>query len=152
MKKTGFEKKLKVNSAAQLRHEDGCTVCKHPRRQEIEDAFCDWSSLGSIADEFTLNRNAISRHANATGLRDKRRCNLRTVLERIIEGSDDNRIKPTVLINAVCALAKINARGEWVERTQPVNYNDVFSKMSTEELKRYVMDGAPPSALTERGN
>ena len=31
------------------RHEAQCSICCHPQRQEIEEAFVDWGSVGSIA-------------------------------------------------------------------------------------------------------
>jgi hypothetical protein len=45
-------------------------------------------------------------------------------------------------VSAVSAYAKINGRGELVERSQTVNLNALFERMSAEELERYARDGA----------
>jgi hypothetical protein len=38
------------------------------------------------------------------------------------------------------SLAKINSNGQWVDRTEQVNLNDLFDKMSAEELERYAQN------------
>ena len=40
----------------------GCSICKHDRRQEIEDAVLRGHSHRAIALQFTLSRGGISRH------------------------------------------------------------------------------------------
>ena len=38
---------------------------------------------------------------------------------------------------AVRAYAKINAAGEWIDRSETVSLNDIFDRMSTQELEAY---------------
>jgi hypothetical protein len=45
----------------------------------------------------------------------------------------------------VAAYARINSRGEWVERSESVNLNDLFERMTAPELKAYASDGVLPS-------
>jgi len=45
--------------------------------------------------------------------------------------------------------AKINAQGQWIERSQHVNLNELFERMSTDELERYARDGKLPGWFTE---
>lgn len=40
--------------------------------------------------------------------------------------------------------AKINAVGEWIDCTQNVLLNDLFDRMSTQELESYAQTGALP--------
>jgi hypothetical protein len=45
----------------------------------------------------------------------------------------------------VAAYARINSRGEWVERSESVNLNDLFERMTAPELEAYAADGILPS-------
>lgn len=46
----------------QTRHEAHCTVCAHPERAEIEQAFVNWVSPVRIASQFTVSSDAVYRH------------------------------------------------------------------------------------------
>jgi len=70
----------------------------------------------------------------------KRRRNVRSALERIIEKAGD--VEATAA--AVAAYAKINANGQWVERSESVNLNELFERMTPEEMEAYARDGALP--------
>ena len=48
------------------------------------------------------------------------------------------------VVAAVQAYAKINAAGEWIDRTETVSLNDLFERMSTQELEAYAQSGALP--------
>jgi hypothetical protein len=48
-------------------------------------------------------------------------------------------------VSAVAAYAKINARGQWVERSEHVNLNDLFDRMTQDELEAYAKDGTLPA-------
>ena len=48
------------------------------------------------------------------------------------------------MVAAIQAYAKINAAGQWVERNEHVNLNDLFDRMSKEELEKYARDGELP--------
>jgi hypothetical protein len=48
-------------------------------------------------------------------------------------------------VAAVQAYAKINAAGEWINRTEAVNVNELFARMSTEELDTYAKTGTLPA-------
>jgi hypothetical protein len=49
------------------------------------------------------------------------------------------------VVSAVAAYAKINGRGEWIERAETLNLNDLFERMTTPELEAYAADGILPS-------
>jgi hypothetical protein len=132
------------------RHESGCKVCRHPKRQEIERDFITWQSPIVIAREYGLrNRASIYRHAHAFGLFEKRKRNVRAALERIIEQAGDVEATASAVVAAVQAYSKINAQGQWVDRSEHVNLNELFERMSKEELEHYAREGVLPGWFTQ---
>ena len=128
----------------QGRHEYQCTICSHPQREEIEQDFINWVSPSRIAKQYSVSRVSLYRHARALGLMQKRRRNIRAALERIIEKADDVKVNAAAIVSAVGALARINSRGEWVERTATINVNALFDRMTAEELELYAQNGTLP--------
>ena len=126
------------------RHESQCTICAHPKRDEVEDAFVNWTSVSKIAEEYAVSRDGVYRHAHALGLMDKRRRNVRAALERIIEKAGEVDVTAAAVVGAVSAYARINARGEWVERTETVNLAEMFQRLTAVELDAYAKDGSLP--------
>jgi hypothetical protein len=131
------------------RYKRNCSVCSHAQRERIETDFVIWKSPARIADECGLrDRASIYRHAHALGLFEKRRRNVRAALERIIERADDVEVTASAVVAAVQALTKINAQGQWVERNEHINLNELFERMSKEELETYAGDGTLPVWFT----
>jgi len=128
----------------QGRHEAQCTICNHGKREEIEQAFVNWSSPDRISKQYGVSRDSAYRHAHALGLMEKRRRNVRAALERIIEKAGEVEASATAIVSAVSAYAKINASGQWVERSEHVNLNELFERMSREEMEAYAKDGLLP--------
>jgi hypothetical protein len=127
------------------RHRRNYSVCGNDQREDIEAAFIGWRSPASIADEYGLaDRASVYRHAHALGLFPKRQRNVRAALERIIEKAGDVDVTASAVVAAVQAYAKINAAGEWIDRSETVSLNDLFNRMSTQELEAYAQTGALP--------
>jgi hypothetical protein len=126
------------------RHAHQCTICSHSKLDEIEQAFVNWASPVELAEEYFVSRDAIYRHARALNLIEIRRRNVRAALERIIEKVGEVEVNAAAIVSAVSAYAKINGRGELVERSQTVNLNALFERMSADELEKYARDGALP--------
>ena len=127
------------------RHQRACSVCGHPQRDEIEAAFIGWRSPAAIAEEFGLaDRASVYRHAHALALFPKRQKNVRAALERIIERAGDVDVTASAVVAAVQAYSKINAAGQWIDRTEQVSLNDLFDRMSTQELEEYAQHGTLP--------
>jgi hypothetical protein len=127
------------------RHKRTCSVCAHDRREDIEAAFIGWRSPASIAEEYGLaDRASVYRHAHALGLFEKRRRNIRAALERIIEKAGEVDVTASAVVAAVQAYAKINSAGQWIDRTEQVSLNDLFDRMTTQELEDYAQSGALP--------
>ena len=136
------------NSDARIsvgRHQRACSICCHLQREEIESAFIGWRSPAAIAEEFGLaDRASVYRHAHALGLFPKRQKNVRAALERIIEKAGEVDVTASAVVAAVQAYSKINAAGEWIDRTETVSLNDLFERMSTQELEAYAQTGVLP--------
>jgi hypothetical protein len=137
---------LATNTTVNLgRHQRNCSVCAHEQREEIETAFIGWRSPAAIAEEFGLaDRASVYRHAHAFGLFPKRQRNIRAALERIIEKAGEVDVTASAVVAAVQAYAKINVAGEWIDRTETTSMNDLFERMSTQELEAYARTGALP--------
>jgi hypothetical protein len=131
------------------RHRRNCTVCAHPKCAEIEADFVSWLSPAVIAREYGLaDRASIYRHAKALGLFPKRLRNIRAALERIIEKAGEVEVSAAAVVAAVQAYSKINAAGQWVDRSEHVNLNELFEKMTQQELETYARDGSLPTWFT----
>jgi hypothetical protein len=127
------------------RHRRNCTVCAHSKCAEIEADFVSWCSPGAIAQEYGLaDRASVYRHARALGLFPKRQRNLRAALGRIIEKAGEVDVTAAAVVAAVQAYSKINAAGQWVDRSEHVNLNELFDRMTQQELEAYAMDGTLP--------
>ena len=132
------------------RHEANCTICAHPDRQQIERDFVTWKSPIAIATEYVLpDRSTVYRHAQAFDLFSKRRRNIRAALERIIEKAGEVDVTAAAVVGAIQAYAKINAQGQWIDRSEHVNLNELFDRMSREELETYARDGKLPDWFTQ---
>lgn len=133
------------------RHQRACSICAHARREEIEADFIGWRSPTQITAEYGLaDRTSVYRHAHALGLFEKRKRNIRAALERIIERAGEVEVTASAVVAAVQVYAKINAAGEWIDRTETTSMNDLFDRMSTQELEAYAQTGALPEWFKAR--
>jgi hypothetical protein len=131
------------------RHRRNCSVCSHAKYAEIEADFVSWRSPGAIAQEYGLaDRASVYRHAHALGLFPKRQRNVRAALERIIEKAGEVDVTSAAVVAAVQAYSKINAAGQWVDRSEHVNLNELFERMTQQELEAYAKDGTLPDWFT----
>jgi hypothetical protein len=78
------------------------------------------------------------------GLFSKRQRNSRAALERIIERSEDVEVTASAIVSAIQAYAKINANGQWIDRVEGVNLNELFDRMTKAELETYAREGTLP--------
>jgi hypothetical protein len=128
------------------RHEANCKVCQHPERLAIEEEFVSWKSPSKIAKDWDLrDRTTLYRHAWAIGLMEKRRRNVRAALESIIEQGTNVEVNASAVVAAVVAYSKINSEGRFVERSERVDLNALFEKMSKDELLHYAETGRLPA-------
>jgi hypothetical protein len=115
---------------------------------EIEADFVCWRSPAAIATEYALAHRAGVYRGHALDLFAKRQRNIRAALERIIEKASE--VDPTAasVVAAVQAYSKINAQGQWIERSESVNLNEPFDRMTSTELGADAQDGRLPQWFT----
>jgi len=131
-------------------HEKFCTMCKHPKREEMECDFVNWRSPVEIAKKYRLSdRGTVYRHAHVFGHFAKRRRNVRAALEHIIERAGAVEVSAASVVAAVQAYAKINAQGQWVDRSETINVHELFDRMSQDELETYARDGSLPAWFSQ---
>ena len=131
------------------RHEAGCHVCAHPQREEIESEWLRaWANTSKLAKQYSVSRDSLYRHCHALGLFERRGRNLKGALEKIIEQADSVTVNAGAVVQAIQAYAKINSAGQWVDRTEKVNLNELFQRMSVEELEAYAQEGTLPDWFT----
>jgi hypothetical protein len=53
-------------------------------------------------------------------------------------------VTSAAVVAAVQTYARINSQGEWIERVEHVSLNDMFQRMTREELDAYAKDGSLP--------
>jgi hypothetical protein len=126
------------------RHARDCAICSHKEREQIELEFVAWESPTRLARRFRISRRSVYRHASALNLFEKRSRNVRSALEKIIERGCETAIGARGLVAAVEAYSKINSQGRWIDRRELVDLNELFDRMSEEELESYVKDGKLP--------
>ena len=135
------------------RHRRNCSVCSHPKCAEIETDFVLWRSPGAMAQEYGLaDRASVYRHAHALGLFQRRQRNVRAALEKIIEKAGEVDVTAAAVVAAVQAYSKINAAGQWVDRSEHVYLNDLFERMTLQEMEAYARDGSLPTWFSDAVN
>ena len=131
------------------RHKRNCSVCCHPKLAEIESDFILWRSPAAIAQEYGLaDRTSVYRHAHALGLFPKRQRNVRAALEKIIEKAGEVAVTAPAVVAAIQAYSKINTAGQWIDRSEHVDLNALFEKMTAQELETYAQSGSLPAWFT----
>ena len=119
-------------------------MCRHIKCAEIESDFVTWRSPAAIAKEYELSdRSSIYRHAHALGLFAKRQ------RERIIEKAGEVEVTAASVVAAVQVYSKLNAAGQWIDRSETIDLNELFDRMTREELEAYAHDGTLPGWFTD---
>jgi len=142
-------KKKAATQVISGRHETQCSICQHAEREAIEREFVGWGSPVRISTEYGTSRDAIYRHAHAARLFEKRQRNVRAALERIIEKAADVDVNGATVVAAVGTYARLNTYGQLVERSQNVDMNKLFERMTNDEMKAYAERGQLPEWFSE---
>ena len=103
--KRDMSKRKEKPVVSPLRHEAQCTICAHPRRDEIDREFVNWASAAKVTKAYKVPRTSLYRHAHATGLFPKRQKNVRMALEKIIEQAGEVEVNAAAVVSAVQAYA-----------------------------------------------
>ena len=126
------------------RHQAQCTVCQHPQRQEIEEAWIGWGYVERIAYVFGVSRDAIYRHMHALDLFGKRKENVMRALERVIETVEFASPSASAVVSAVKAYVELNSPAQATEQAQGSNPKELFERMSPKEREAFARDGSLP--------
>ncbi len=103
------------------RHEGHCTICNHPERDAIEQAFLHWWRPSDLAYQFNLgNRLVVYRHAHAVGLFERRLARTQHALGYVVEKAQNVRPTADGVIRAVRALGCLDQDGRWREPRKEV--------------------------------
>jgi hypothetical protein len=98
-------------------------LCRHPDREEIEQEFVNWRDVWYLAKDYKIgDYRCIYRHAAATGLIERRRANVRRVLDSILEKAPGTVTADSV-IRAIRAYSCLTNDNRWVEPTSRVEFS-----------------------------
>ncbi len=106
------------------RHSRKCQICRHPSRELIEECFINWHPNWKLIEVFNLDADSFLRHAHAFDLYAKRKQNLRSSLEHIIERGVETQITGDTFLRALKAYVCLTDDNQWVEPATHV----VFSR------------------------
>jgi len=96
-------------------HKRRCSICHHPDRDAIEEAFLQWCNTRVIQHEFKIAERAIYRHAHALKLFKQRNLSLRSALEFVIQKAEHVQPSAEGLVKAIHAYTRINDQGQWID-------------------------------------
>jgi hypothetical protein len=100
------------------RHARKCSICNHPDREYVEEAFLQWRSPDTIMRRWDIKaKTAIYHHAHAFKLFSLRTRNLQLALGNIIEDADTRGFTARDILHAIGDLAHINEDGRWLHPT-----------------------------------
>jgi hypothetical protein len=113
-----------LHGVALERHKARCRICRHPRREEIEEDFLDWSSPRELAEAYELpDFRSIYRHANAFNLYDLRRRNIQRATDRIIERVADVDVNAWAIVAAI--RITLNEERKWLDCVHRLIHQDL---------------------------
>jgi hypothetical protein len=97
------------------RHSRKCQVCSHPNREAIEKAFVHWRRPTLISQLNNLSGDSLYRHARAFNLFARRRSNVRSLLENIMERGIETEITGDTMLRAVRSYVSLSDDNRWTE-------------------------------------
>jgi hypothetical protein len=121
------------------RHARKCSICRHKSRPQIDTDFLSWRSTREIVRQYALpHRVYLYRHAQATGLTRRRKGNVCSILDSMIEQVASVPITGSTILRAIRAYSCLKTDGDWVEPTTRVIF------------RRYKHPAPPASSLQRR--
>lgn len=134
-----------IEAISLTHHEAHCTICHHPDREVIDQAFLHWQRSSAIAHIFKLgDRRVVYRHARAVGLHQLRASKSRRSLEFIMEQAESVVATADSVVRAVRAHACIAEDGRWIEPAKRVIITHEYLGTPAEKS-----DGVTPSPSTK---
>ena len=118
---TELESEASASPASEDRHSRKCTICNHPERESIDEAFLHWSRSERIVRDYNLpSLSTLYRHAHACGLWNLRRIKIRRALDRIIEQAGDCKPSGNAVLRAIEISCRFDQDDRYVEPNKRV--------------------------------
>lgn len=117
------------------RHRRKCVICRHKKREAIEEAFIHWHSPQYIAIGFRVSERTLYRHAHALDLFSRRQGKVRSALEHILERAEEAEVTADSVIRAVRAYACLHDDGRWVEPASNVVFSSSLRPLAGSTLQ-----------------
>jgi hypothetical protein len=108
---------------ARQRHSRKCQVCHHPCRDVIEFAFVNWRKPLGISQIYKISGDSLYRHAHALDLYTRRRNNLRSALDNILERGVETPITGETALGAIRAYTCLTEENKWIEPSSNVIFS-----------------------------
>jgi hypothetical protein len=131
------------------RHQRKCVICHHPDREAIEEEFVHWNTVWRISKQYGIgDYRSIYRHAHATHLTERRRENLRSALDHIVESARETTATGDCILRAIRAYSCVDSLGRWVDPPSQVNFSTVPAAQPATQPSP-IIDVVEPEPLPE---
>jgi hypothetical protein len=57
-------------------------------------------------------------------------------------------VNANAVVSAVATYSKLNANGQWIDRRETIDLNEMFARMTNAEMDRYATKGELPEWFT----
>jgi hypothetical protein len=131
------------------RHQSQCTICQHPKREEIEEYYLHWFGVDMLSSCYGVTRYSIYRHVRALGLDKKRRATILLPLEHLIERAGWATLSGATVLAAIQFYMKITGAGREVKSDEGMSPKEMLERMSQEEREAFAKDGSIPEWISE---
>jgi hypothetical protein len=133
-------------SASLRRHQSQCSICSHPQRQEIEDAWLNWANTIELAEKYRFDRHAFYRHAHALALFRERQKQRMRLYEKGLERLDLTLLRGPDLVKLLRDYFALCAGEEEAKQAASLPVQAVLDPVSVQEAEVSAENG---SALEE---
>jgi hypothetical protein len=149
---TELESDSAAPPASEDRHSRKCTICNHPDREDIDQAFLHWSRSERIVRDYNLpSLSVLYRHAHACGLWNLRRIKIRRALDRLIEQAGDCKPSGNAVLRAIEMSCRFDQEDRYVEPNKKVivEHQVVASEPNPNRKSNQATPGVTPTKQTE---
>jgi len=125
------------------RHESQCSVCTHPQRQEIEEAWLDWANTSGLAERFRLSRYSVYRHMHILGLYRERQNRIKRLYEKILERGEITSFSGSDILKALRDYTALCEREE-AKQAASLPAQELLDPMSGQQAEVPAADRSAP--------
>ena len=145
----GNQASVKQGGSVNLgRHQAQCSICSSPHRQQIEQAWMNWTYPTYYECEFGISRDALYRHAHAFDLFNKRRDNVCSALDKLIEKVDLIDVNGPVILSAIKLLAKLHGDRKGVKKAPVTDARQLPKHTPPAAVENMANGGSLPEPLS----